>query len=51
MYPAKGGSYSIRYYVCNKDFFSLIHETQWEKEPDVWITAENIQELSLQSAL
>jgi len=24
---------------------------RWEKEPDVWRTAENIEELSLQSAL
>jgi hypothetical protein len=30
MYLAKDDSFSIRYYVCNKDFFSLIHETQSE---------------------
>jgi hypothetical protein len=30
MYPAKDDSSSIRYYVCNKDFFGLINETQWE---------------------
>jgi hypothetical protein len=30
IYHAKDDSSSIRHYVCNKDFFSLIHETQWE---------------------
>jgi len=51
MYPSKEDSSSIRYYVCNKAFFSLIHETRWEKKPDVWRSAENVSELSLQSAL
>jgi hypothetical protein len=30
MYPAMEGSSSIEYCVCNKYFFSLVHETHWE---------------------